>query len=91
MYLSLFDKFRRNVIFGFTEFFPAVPNILYTLSFMRSLAEDAVYPGIRYGHGILPSLPWTFVTIGLIVVIMVKFLLKYFSAFDNYLSLFSFN
>lgn len=84
-YLSLFDKFRRNVIVGFTEFFLAVPNILYTLPFMRDLAEDVLYPGTRYGPGILLSLPWTFVTTGLIAVIMVKFLFKHFLTFNSYL------
>lgn len=84
--LSLFDKFRRNVIVGFTEFFLAVPNILYTLPFMRGLAEDILYPGTRYGHGILLSLPWTFVITGLIAAIMVKFLFKHSLTFDSHLS-----
>lgn len=66
----LHETIRRNVIVGFTEFFLAVPNILYTLPFMRGLAEDILYPGTRYGHGILLSLPWTFVITGLIAAIM---------------------
>lgn len=79
LYLSLFDKFRQNIIVDFTEFFPAVLNTTYTSLFMIDLAEDVLYPGTRYGHGILLSLPWTFVTIGFIAVIMVKFLSKHSS------------
>lgn len=78
VHLNLFlpNKFRRNVFVDFAEFFLEEPNTVHTSPFMRDSEEDALYPGTRYGHGILPSLLWTFVTIGLIAVIMVKFLSK---------------